>query len=153
MMTVAEFGAEVERMIARVRPELTLGLIELGETVKHIAKARIGEEHDDWPPLAESTLIDKARKGFPVPDPLLRTGEFRESIKFIVEPRALLLVVGTEDPRGEWFEMGTHKMPPRPFLAPAMIEMLSPASRADQLPTASKIFGKVGIAIVSGGKI
>jgi hypothetical protein len=40
----------------------------------------IGKEHEMWPPLAESTIRDKQRHGFPTPKPLLRTGEMRDSV-------------------------------------------------------------------------
>lgn len=37
------------------------------------------EGHGEWPPLAESTLLDKERHGFP-PFPLIRTGELYQSL-------------------------------------------------------------------------
>ena len=44
----------------------------------------IGKEHEMWPPLAESTIRDKQRHGFPTPKPLLRTGEMRDNVESTV---------------------------------------------------------------------
>src|SRR5271157_5599941 len=74
------------------------------------AKAQIGHEHEEWPPLAASTIADKQRKGFPTPKPLLRTGEMQNSIEWtIVESRAGYAegAVGSDLDRALWQELGT----------------------------------------------
>jgi len=43
------------------------------------AKAQIGKQHEEWPPLAPSTLAKKSAD-----TPLLETGEMRDSIEWIV---------------------------------------------------------------------
>lgn len=54
--------------------------------VEKRAKGMVGHEHDGlWPPLSESTLNDKQRHGYATPAPLLRSGEFRDSIEHVVQ--------------------------------------------------------------------
>ncbi len=50
---------------------------------------------------------------------MLRTGEFRDSIRRTV--RGDEGFVGTDDPRGPYFEFGMKNMPPRPVLGPALM--------------------------------
>ncbi len=93
------------------------------EAAAKLAKSFIGQEMPGWDPLAPSTIADKASKGYATPAPLRRTGELAESIKG--EAEAVLGgvrgVVGTNDPTALWHEMGTSRMPARPFLGPALI--------------------------------
>ena len=112
-----------------------LKVAALGEQVTHIAakegakfiaddaKARIGEYQDGigpfpaWRNLADSTVRDRISKGFTPDDPLLRTGELRDSIQVVAEGNTAGAV--TDDPIAVYQEMGTAKIPPRPFLGPA----------------------------------
>jgi hypothetical protein len=83
------------------------------------AKAAIGKEHEEWPALAESTLKDKATHGFKTPAPLLRTGELRDSIEYIVDGNQG--AVGSDSPIAVYQELGTSRIPPRSFLVSAAI--------------------------------
>jgi len=85
------------------------------------AKAAIGTYRDgyNWPQLADSTQEERARLGYPPNEPLLRTGELRDSIKHTVES-ADLGFVGTNDAVAKYQEFGTSKIPPRPFLGGAL---------------------------------
>jgi HK97 gp10 family phage protein len=80
--------------------------------VEDTAKGYIGEEHSWWPPLAESTLAKKNAN-----TPLLETGEMRDSIEHTVGDKEAQ--VGSNLERAVFHELGTSKMPPRPFLAHA----------------------------------
>ena len=93
------------------------------EAAAKLAQSFIGQEMPGWSPLADTTIADKARKGYATPAPLLRTGELKDSIKGEAEsvPGGVRGVVGTDDPTAIWHEMGTSKMPARPFLGPAMM--------------------------------
>jgi phage gpG-like protein len=72
----------------------------------------------EWAPLADSTIADKERLGYSPPDnPLLRTGEMRNSIKSNVVD--LDIYFGCTDPKSVYHEFGTSKMPMRPFIGPA----------------------------------
>ena len=79
--TLAQLAETLERSAVRVEPALSAELRVTGEVVKKLAQEMIGHEHDAWPSLATSTISDKERKGFPTPDPLLRTGSLRDSIE------------------------------------------------------------------------
>src|SRR5258708_39122866 len=85
------------------------------------AKAQIGKEHEEWPPLAESTIADKQHHGFATPKPLLRTGSLRDSIEFTVWGHGGYAEgeVGSDGPRVPYHEFGTSRIPPRPVLWPA----------------------------------
>src|ERR1700722_3498474 len=103
-------------------------VVALTETVASVAveaKAMIGHEMPTWAPLAESTVEEKERLGYTGhvsdTDPLLRTGQLRESIKFEVEAFTLTGVVGSEDPVAGYQEHGTASFPPRPIIVPAMM--------------------------------
>ena len=111
---IAELGA-IERDLHAL-PQMVVE--RACQIVEKKAKNSIGKQHDIWPPLAPSTVHDKEAHGFPVPKPLLRTGELRDSIEHTMID-SHHGEVGTNDPRGPWFEFGTSRMPPRPFLVPA----------------------------------
>jgi len=95
------------------------------------AKAQIGHylTEDDgkfgpWLPLAESTAEDKEKQGYAPPDnPLLRTGDMRDSIEYTVGGSEA--AVGSNSDIALYQEMGTHgpgvgpsgfHVPPRSFL-------------------------------------
>src|SRR5690349_9511426 len=117
LLSLVEFAAEIAAN-DRALHEMESKIVErAAKMIQKRAKAMIGKEHDIWPELAESTIEDKARHGFKTPAPLLRTGELRDSIEITVSGNEA--AVGTNDERGPWFELGTSRMPPRPFLVPA----------------------------------
>ncbi|HEX7854436.1 MAG TPA: HK97-gp10 family putative phage morphogenesis protein [Sphingobium sp.] len=71
-----------------------------------------------WEELAESTQEERARLGYTPDDPLLREGDLRDSISH--EVADLVAVIGSTSEIAEHHEFGTSKMPPRPFLGPAV---------------------------------
>jgi hypothetical protein len=87
--------------------------------VQKKAKAAIGKNHEMWPPLAEATIADKQKHGFPTPKPLLRTGELRDSIQYQVH--GLEGAVGSDLDKAVWQELGTSRIPPRSFLVSSAI--------------------------------
>ncbi|PAY05443.1 hypothetical protein CK489_29100 [Bradyrhizobium sp. UFLA03-84] len=91
------------------------------QMVQRRAKAAIGRGHEMWPPLAPSTIADKAAKGFPTPKPLLRTGELRDSIEYVVHGNEG--AVGSNLEVAVWQELGTSKIPPRSFLVSSASEV------------------------------
>jgi hypothetical protein len=143
MITLAEWAAMLERSLATLPAQLEIGLDKVGELAETLAVSYIGHEQESWPPLAESTLRDKEAKGFPVPSPLLRTGEMRDSIRRELDPIALEVIVGSSDPRALWQEMGTSRIPPRPFLALGM---------QHALPFAVETFGNIMVKTIIGAK-
>jgi hypothetical protein len=90
--------------------------------LEHAARELIGTEDQEWPPLSPRTIAEKGRLGFTgqvsSTDPLLRTGELRDSIKHVVEDVEVIL--GSDDPQAAYHEYGTEREPPRPFIATTM---------------------------------
>lgn len=126
-ITLDELAAMLESRSRECRPALGRDLVEAGELVKKHAQEMIGHEHASWPPLKPETIAEKARLGYPTPAPLLRTGILRESIDFEVTPVAaegFTLIVGSEDKVAAYQEMGTSKIPPRPFISTSAIQSL-----------------------------
>lgn len=93
--------------------------------VENTAKAEFGHYQPEtgpfpaWAELAESTKEERARLGYSENDPLLRTGDLRDSIEH--EVAELEAVIGTGSDIAEYHEFGTSKMPPRPFMGPALV--------------------------------
>jgi hypothetical protein len=111
------------------------------EMLEKKCKGAIGRQHEEWPDLAPSTIEDKARKGFKTPAPLLRTSEFKNSIGFTIAPGGLEGTVGTDDPRGPWFEYGTSKMPPRSWLVGNAIALEPRIQKMADATTAAALSG------------
>lgn len=100
-------------------------LDRVGAAIQSTAKAEFGHYQDGigefpaWEELAESTKEDRVRQGFTENDPLLRSGETRDSIER--QTAELETVVGSNSEILERHEFGTSKMPPRPVLGPALV--------------------------------
>jgi HK97 gp10 family phage protein len=90
-------------------------LKEAAETLRDSAKDAIGTHKFGWEPLAEATLARKQAD-----TPLLDSGELRDSIECNSDER--VAYVGSDNPKAEWHEFGTPKIPARPFLGGAIIE-------------------------------
>jgi HK97 gp10 family phage protein len=126
------FGAlaqHFETVMRRLPATEKAALSAIGAGVAERARAKIGNYQDAaggfpaWPPLAPATRAEKERLGYAPPDnPLLRTGDLRESITHTVVEKTV--TVGATDPVGLWQELGTSRIPPRPFIAPAMVEAM-----------------------------
>jgi hypothetical protein len=144
MMDFAQLAEQLAAAASRVRPDLERDLAEIGEAQKKLAQEMIGTEVPSWPPLAAATIADKERKGFPVPAPLLRTGDMRESIRFEVEPSPLgaSMTLGSDDPIAKYQELGTATIPPRPFLATSAVAVM---------PVAEKRLAETAVALLTPG--
>lgn len=97
---------------------------ESAKIIQKNAKARLGEYQDytgpfnSWSELADSTKADRVAQGYSENEPLLRTGELRDSIE--ISRRHDEAVVGSTSDVALWQELGTDRgIPPRPFLGPA----------------------------------
>ncbi len=99
------------------------GLDRAAQLIEKTAKAEIGTYQDEagpfpaWAPLSDATETEKAKSGYPVDSPLLRTGEMRDSIKH--ETDGLEAIVGATDKKMEYHEFGTNTIPARPVIGPA----------------------------------
>lgn len=127
MLSFGDLALFFEASARRVRPELTRETSGLLDGAVKEAQAMIGHELEEWPALAPRTVAEKQARGFTgqisETDPLLRTGKLRDSIERTAEETAAGAegVLGSSDPVAEYQEMGTPKIPPRPFLAPSMV--------------------------------
>ncbi len=124
------------------------GLNQATKLIQEDAKARIGEYQDAagpfpaWANLAESTVNDRISKGFSPDEPLLRTGDLRESIER--EVKGLEGVVGSKSDIALYQEMGTERIPPRPFLGPAAF---------NNKAKIQKLIGDAVFTALTGGEI
>jgi hypothetical protein len=103
----------VERDMEALGPAIVKRACEM---VAAEAKRVIGVGYETWPQLAPSTL---ARKFYNTP--LLETGELRNSIEWTA--RGLHGEVGSNNDKAVWHELGTSRIPPRPFLSGAAAAM------------------------------
>ena len=116
--------AEAEQIAARK------ALQKAAKLVEKRAKEKIGEYQKQagpfiaWPELAESTKADRARHGYPEDEPLLRSGEMRDSIGRATSIDGLEVQIGSNSDIAVWQELGTQHIPPRSFLGGATAEKL-----------------------------
>ena len=101
------------------------GLEAVGERLEREAKAILGTyQREDmgplapWAELADRTKDERVRAGYSENDPGLASGVMQESVKHRVEGNTV--AIGTDDPHALYFEHGTVKQPPRPFLSLAV---------------------------------
>ena len=84
------------------------------------SKSVIGSYRYGWPQLADETQDDRVRKGYPANEPLLRTGDMRNSIEYTILTSEKKAYVGSNDDKAVWQELGTSRgIPPRSFLGGA----------------------------------
>jgi hypothetical protein len=85
---------------------------------------RVFGDLDQLAPLAESTQAERESLGFTPNDPLLRTGQLRDSItsKIGEVGNGIRVEVGTTDPKMLFLELGTVHMPSRPAIQLGVID-------------------------------
>lgn len=141
MFTPTSFAAHLVGMMARMKAEEHHILERAAQIVEKEAKAEIGHLQGQagpfvaWAPLAESTIEGwrghpgKAELGFSPPDydPLLRSGDMRDSIEHVVIGDTAH--VGSDSMVAVWQELGTVNVPPRSFLGGAAVRRHSEINR------------------------
>jgi hypothetical protein len=122
-MSFSDF-ADILRMTARGNRDRIFGaVVQATNLAKDDAVARIGHPQKGWAPLQQATIDEKERLGYDITDsgnPLLRTGEYRDSIHATYNIVSLSGWVSSDDPVAKYHEFGTVHMPPRPVIGPAM---------------------------------
>ncbi len=124
--SLASFASHLLAIEASEALALHHGLKEVAQAIEKTAKEEIGHYQPAvgpfpaWAELADSTKADRTRQGFSENDPLLRTGELRDSISNTVG--GLEAVVGSNSDVMVWQELGTKTIPPRAVLGPAAIQ-------------------------------
>lgn len=122
--SIAHFIEHLTTLHAKEALAVRHGLERAAKVVEKQAKAEIGVyqpavgEFPKWEELADSTKADRVSQGFTENDPLLRSGELRDSIGHSVE--GLEAVIGSTSEIAVYQEMGTSRIPPRPFLGTAL---------------------------------
>jgi len=146
-MTPAEFSKVVAGMARRVPMEIGNVAELTGLSAKAKARSLIGQERPEWLALADITIEEKTRLGYvgrvSATDPLLRTGEMRDSIEFEVleDPgTGVSVAIYSNDEKAVIHELGGGYIPPRPFLATAMRQELPLLSERFSL-AAERVFG------------
>jgi hypothetical protein len=115
--------------LAVAQHEATHASLEQGaKIIEKRAKEKIGEYQGEsgpfiaWPELAESTKADRLRQGYSEDEPGLRSGAMRDSITHQVSGHEA--VIGSDDDKLVYFELGTSKQPPRSVLGGAAVESI-----------------------------
>lgn len=127
--SLAGLAAHMTRIALQQQDMERQALEKVAKIVKKRAKAKIGEYQEQagpfiaWPELADATKSDRARKGYPDDEPLLRSGGMRDSIGHAVADG--VAHVGSNDEKAVWQELGTSKIPPRSFLGGAAVESMA----------------------------
>lgn len=123
--SLGQFARHLATLEVGVALALRSGLDEVAVAVRDKAKDEIGTYQPAigpfpaWSPLAESTIADRAAEGYSPDEPLLRTGEMRDSIDKDVS--GMEATIGSTSDIAVYQELGTDKIPPRPFLGPAVL--------------------------------
>jgi phage gpG-like protein len=120
-----EFATFLTGAASAMQRRQSSALKEAAQIIEREAKAEIGHYQEAAPPfkawaeLADSTKQDRIQKGFSPNDPLLRTGNLRESIGHAVAGREA--AVGSNLDIAIYQELGTRTIPPRSFLGGAAV--------------------------------
>lgn len=114
-MDILAFVAELAALQAHVEHGQSY-LEKAGEVVEKEAKSAIGTYKYGWPPLAPETVTKKGAD-----TPLLETGEMRDSIGHRLDGDHAV-VVGSDNKKAVYHELGTPTIPPRSFLVSAAME-------------------------------
>lgn len=109
----AAFAAFLPVLALEVEHEKHKLLEKAAVVVEEEAKRVIGTYDYGWKPLAPSTLARKSAD-----TPLLETGEMRESIEHTVKDHEA--IIGSNNDKALWQELGTSHIPPRSFLGGAL---------------------------------
>ena len=117
-MNLIEAAAKFAAMAALYEAGVQDALEDGCKIVEKEAKRVIGTYDYGWPQLAQSTQEDRVRSGFSANEPLLRTGEMRDTVEHTVQGHSGF--VGSNDDKAVWQELGTSRgIPPRSFLGGA----------------------------------
>ncbi len=122
--SIDAFLAHLATMPAALHAAERKGETIAGEKLVEHATSLIGTEPDAWRALADATIAEKQRLGYTgrvsATDPLLREGTLRDSIGFTADQAGVTL--GSTDPVAVYQELGTGRIPPRPFLSSTMFQ-------------------------------
>lgn len=124
-MSLLGFIGHIAAFEHRLQHHGHAALERVGRAVEAEAKREIGTYQAGggpfaaWAELADSTKEDRVKQGFTPNDPGLRSGEMRDSIGHAADHEGV--VIGSDDDKLVWFELGTAKQPPRSVLGLAVV--------------------------------
>lgn len=149
--SMAAFAEHLATMAVAQHEAAHRSLEQGARLIEKRAKEKIGEYQAQagpfiaWPELAESTKADRAAQGYPEDDPLLRTGEMRESIGHKVGEHEA--VIGSNSDIAVYQELGTQHIPPRSFLGAAAAEK---AKEICEITGRNAVVALVGAGVFGG---
>jgi phage gpG-like protein len=112
------FAAFLAGAAFRIEHEKDEGLEKACELLEKSAKHAIGTYEFGWRQLEKETQDERERLGYERNEPLLRTGELRDSIEHTVGQGEAW--VGSNSMIAVYQELGTRTIPPRSFLSGAV---------------------------------
>jgi hypothetical protein len=124
-MSLVDFMAHLAHFEHRLHADSTKAMDRVAKIVEREAKKELGHYQDaaapfaGWADLAVSTQDDRVKQGFSADEPGLRTGEMRDGIGHTSDHESA--VVGSNDDKMVYFELGTDKQPPRSVLGTAVV--------------------------------
>lgn len=137
-VTFDDMMEKFRMMSPEIEEATLLGLVRSATLVKNTAAKKFGDYQpaygpfEAWAALATKTVDEKIRHGATSDDPLI--GYYDEkgrkaysiplgkSIRTSIDRVMLSAQIGTNDPIGKYHEYGTSRIPPRPFLRPALYQ-------------------------------
>jgi hypothetical protein len=122
-----EFAKFLHKVALKEHSFLKHGLEESAKLVQDTAKSEFGIYQDEvgnfpaWAELTDATKLDRVRQGYTENEPLLRSGELRDSITYQIQDfiKLLTALIGSPSDIMVYQELGTVHIPPRPVLGPA----------------------------------
>jgi hypothetical protein len=148
--SLAAFGEHLAEIAVLEEVFIKKAVSHCAKLVEKEAKAEIGTYQEQagpfiaWPELAESTKSDRVNQGYPEDEPLLRTGEMRDSIGTTISTDGMEAQIGSNDDKAVWQELGTEHIPPRSFLGGAMVR---------KLPEIKETLGRAVYSALIGEKV
>jgi len=117
--TIEELEKFLKELPAKVQEAANITLqrsaLKLHKDIVDIFKTQGESQGIDWAPLTKQYLKEKIKKGYSEKK-LIRTSTLMQSWTWRLQP--WMAVVGTEVSYAIYNEMGTYKMPARPFAKP-----------------------------------
>jgi HK97 gp10 family phage protein len=113
--SLSDYAKHLERVVVRMPVAKAKGLALAGKVVAEKTRNKLGVYQSGWPPLKPETVARKATGD----SPELETGSMRDTIAVKADAVKATISVGGA---AIYQELGTSKMPARPFLGPALRE-------------------------------
>lgn len=148
--SLAAFAIHLQEVAIAEAVAQRAALSKAAKMVEKRAKKKIGQYQDQvgpfiaWPELAEATKADRLRQGFTEDNPLLRTGDMRDSISHVISLDGMEAAIGSDSDIAVYQELGTEHIPPRSFLGGAAAELA---------PKIAELAGKAATMALMGEKV